>query len=151
MGYASTVPYSILNLKTGLGMRWDNFTTVGSNHTIGDIVVPPINDQPAYAYLDVHIVTREDTSGVINELNGGSFGFIDAGATYRVSNTISPNTGWMQANGFYASDFVLPGVNNLAAYVTAGNLSCRMNSITCAHDSYYVYGVYAELRLYFLN
>jgi hypothetical protein len=151
MGYANTVPYSSLTLKTGLGMRWDNFITVATDHTIGDIVIPSGNKAPDYAYLDLHLATREDTSGVTNELNGGTFGLIDSGLTYRVSNTISPNTGWMQGNGFYASDFVLPGTNNLASYITSGALSCRMKDVTCAHDSYFVYGVYAELRMFFLK
>ena len=153
MGYADTLPYSEILIKTPLK---DVLTIkeVVADYVVGSLTIPTFTHPLHYAYLDMVIQGAIDDSGVpvYNWFNtgSGSYGLKDTGGTYRIAQDIDQGYCNVKASSRWDSHYVITGTVNIAQYITSGaTQEVRFHDVRAANDNLYLLASYGELRLYF--
>jgi len=151
MGYADTLPYQQVTLKSGLKVSFIDIGTVATDWDIGTITIPNFKRPISLAYLDIHVQRCTNDNVATNYMiNAGSFGIVDSGATYWSAQAISGNTCYTSGGATWDNHLIIPGSTDIHAYITPGAThTIQFQDIRSNSDSLHLLEVYAELRIYF--
>jgi hypothetical protein len=148
MGYSQTIPWSILEVKTGVDASQELHSVAG-NYDYIQMVIPSFKGTPTRAYMDFIIQGASDSSGADNWFQNSSFGYIDSTATYRQAGSIPSSSCLTPASATQYGTFVYPGTNNIASYIKSGETQwCRL-ACSVRADHLTIRCSYFVLRLYF--
>ena len=153
MGYANSMPYSQITLHSIASASASPVTITDSvwDYTFSQIHVPSFHRQPDYAYLDVIVPISRDSSGFDNYfLSSGSFGIISHSTlTYHASRNMPLRSVYTLSGTTIGSYLLLGGENNLAPYMESDtDNDIKFYQVKCLANNLILYGVWAELRLY---
>lgn len=151
MGYTVTLPYSTIELSTGLKSSLDAYTDIGFNtNNINLVTIPDFPSQPDYAYLDIIIQKIYDNSGADNYfVTGSKIQFRDTGLTFQDAGNINNLSCYVTANTEINSYYVIPGTVNIAQYVVPGESQMVAIYGKSQGNALGLRGMSGRLRLYF--
>lgn len=149
MGYAQSIPFAIQNIRSTVGISSITLSTLVTTGNVQQITIPTFRFPISYAYLDLVVEYWNDTSGALNYIDGGTFGIKTTAGVYHSSSSLG-NTLYIEANGSRMGTYVIPGLNNLASYISPGNTQdIAFNAVTCHANNLIITNAYWELHLYF--
>jgi hypothetical protein len=148
MGYANTLPYSYFEFGCATISVVTGTTTLLVND-INTITVPDFENSPDYAYIDIFICGRVNSSANPNYIkNSSSIGVRDDGGQFRSGGTITEQTCYTAASTSLWTNTYLFGITNLAQYILPGVTVTPGIEIQTQQNNLTLYDVTAKVRLY---
>jgi hypothetical protein len=149
MGYANSLPYQHIIIQSDT-----NEVVIGNaaaDHNIQTLDIPDFKNPISYATMDTIIQGYKEESGSLNYFqNVGNCGLKDTGGTFHIANDLRTWNIQCNASATNMCYVVLPGVDDLHAYITPGaTQQALFYGVRALADSFHLYGVYVRLNLYF--
>lgn len=155
------MPYVRRNLPNALGEIY-NFcraeVPVSNNgghdnarYDLQNLIIPGFQRKPDFAYLDILIQGRADSSGLLNYIINVGISGIWTGSMIISAGTFVQACLQTNANEFTHSPTWIRGTENIASYLTMGTTIVPCLYIESAGDNLTLYDVQACLRMYYKN
>lgn len=152
MGYASVIPFQILNYT----MVFPNnavASTIASTQTLGTFTTPSWNHTPSSAYLDLIIQTGYNTNAGQNNLRNTSIAdhaLSPDAITYQSCGLWEDAIFNTAASGWRYGQYRIAGTTNLKSYLQPDVLYyCDVRNIKSTGNNLELYDIYGELKMVF--